>query len=53
MARQTRMSFLKDNANTGRLVFPTHFPDPTAGTIVRDGADYRFVYDGESEPVFR
>jgi glyoxylase-like metal-dependent hydrolase (beta-lactamase superfamily II) len=52
-ARQTRIDFLKDNANTGRLVFPTHFPDPTGGTIVRDGADFRFVYDGESEPVFR
>jgi glyoxylase-like metal-dependent hydrolase (beta-lactamase superfamily II) len=52
MARQTRMNFLKDHANSGRLVFPTHFPNPTGGTIVRDGGDYRFVYDGESEPVF-
>ena len=53
MARQTRMNFLNDNANSGRLVFPTHFPDPTGGTIVRDGADYHFIYDGEREPVFR
>ena len=53
MARQTRMNFLKDHANSGRLVFPTHFPDPTGGMIVRDGTDYGFVYDGEREPVFR
>ena len=52
MARQTRVNFLKDNANSGRLVFPTHFPDPTGGAIVRDGADYGFVYDGERTPVF-
>jgi glyoxylase-like metal-dependent hydrolase (beta-lactamase superfamily II) len=52
-ARQTRINFLRENANSKRLVFPTHFPNPTGGTIVRDGVDYGFVYDGESEPVFR
>jgi glyoxylase-like metal-dependent hydrolase (beta-lactamase superfamily II) len=52
MARQTRMKFLKGHANSDRLVFPTHFPNPTGGTIVRDGSDYRFVYDGEKQPVF-
>ena len=47
MARQTRIDFLKANANSGRLIFPTHFPSPTGGRIARDGAAYRFVFDGE------
>jgi glyoxylase-like metal-dependent hydrolase (beta-lactamase superfamily II) len=46
-ARTTRIEFLKANANSGRLVFPTHFPNPTGGRIERDGEAYRFVYDGE------
>jgi hypothetical protein len=47
LARQTRIGFLKENANSGRLIFPTHFPSPTGGRIERDGDSYRFVYDGE------
>jgi glyoxylase-like metal-dependent hydrolase (beta-lactamase superfamily II) len=47
MARRTRIDFLKANANSGRLIFPTHFPNPTGGRIERDGAHYRFVFDGE------
>jgi glyoxylase-like metal-dependent hydrolase (beta-lactamase superfamily II) len=46
-ARRTRMDFLKANAGSGRLVFPTHFPSPTGGTVERDGTAYRFVFDGE------
>jgi len=49
-ARRTRLNFLKENADTGRLVFPTHFPSPTGCRIERDGAAYRFTYDGESRP---
>ena len=48
MARQTRMNFLKEHANSGRLVFPTHFPSPTGCRIERDGEAYRFAYDGEA-----
>jgi glyoxylase-like metal-dependent hydrolase (beta-lactamase superfamily II) len=47
MARQTRINFLKEHANSGRLVFPTHFPSPTGCRIERDGKAYRFTYDGE------
>ena len=47
MARRTRMDFLKANANSGRLIFPTHFPSPTGGRIERDGASYRFQFDSE------
>lgn len=47
-ARRTRMIFLEQNAGTGRLVFPAHFPSPTGGTIERDGASYRFVFWGEA-----
>lgn len=46
-ARTTRMNFLKAHANSGRLIFPNHFPTPTGGTIERDGTSYRFVFDGE------
>jgi glyoxylase-like metal-dependent hydrolase (beta-lactamase superfamily II) len=46
-ARRTRIGFFETHADTGRLVFPTHFPAPTGGIIVRDGSDYRFVFDGE------
>ena len=46
-ARLTRIEFFKKHANSGRLVFPTHFPTPTGGTIARHGAEYRFVFDGE------
>ena len=48
-ARRTRMNFLKENANSGRLIFPTHFPSPTGCTIERDGQAYRFTYSGESK----
>jgi glyoxylase-like metal-dependent hydrolase (beta-lactamase superfamily II) len=46
-ARRTRTNFLKENADSGRLIFPTHFPSPTGCRIHRDGQAYRFVYDGE------
>jgi glyoxylase-like metal-dependent hydrolase (beta-lactamase superfamily II) len=47
-ARRTRIEFFQTHADSGRLVFPTHFPTPTGGTIARDGADYHFVFDGEA-----
>ncbi|MCW0216429.1 MAG: MBL fold metallo-hydrolase [Pseudonocardia sp.] len=37
-----REKFLEAFADTGTLVLGTHFPDPTGGHIVRDGAAYRF-----------
>jgi glyoxylase-like metal-dependent hydrolase (beta-lactamase superfamily II) len=46
-ARQTRINFFQENADSGRLVFPCHFPSPTGGRILRDGSGYRFVFDGE------
>ena len=46
-ARRTRINFLKANAGSGRLIFPTHFPSPTGGRIERDGTSYRFTFDGE------
>src|SRR5207247_1124944 len=41
-ARTTRINFFNEYANTGRLIFPAHFPSPTGGTIERDGKDFRF-----------
>jgi glyoxylase-like metal-dependent hydrolase (beta-lactamase superfamily II) len=37
-----REEFLARFADSGTLVLGTHFPDPTAGHVVRDGAGYRF-----------
>jgi glyoxylase-like metal-dependent hydrolase (beta-lactamase superfamily II) len=53
MARRTRTEFLKAHAGTGRLIFPCHFPSPSGGRLERDGADYRFIFDGEAEAVFQ
>ncbi len=44
------ISFFNEHANTGRLIFPAHFPSPTGGTIERDGNDFSFTFAGESAP---
>ena len=49
-ARGPAISFLNEHANTGRLIFPAHFPSPTGGTIERDGKAYDFTYCGETTP---
>src|SRR5262249_57426541 len=41
------------HADSGRLVFPTHFPTPAGGMIARDGAEYHFVFDGEVRSAIR
>ena len=46
-ARATRIGFFHAHANSGRLVFPAHFPGPTGGTIERDGRDFVFAFAGE------
>jgi glyoxylase-like metal-dependent hydrolase (beta-lactamase superfamily II) len=46
-ARETRIRFLHEHADSGRLVFPAHFPSPTGGVIARDGKTYRFAFWGE------
>jgi len=46
-ARTTRINFFNEQANTGRLIFPAHFPSPTGGTIERNGKGFRFIFDGE------
>ena len=40
-------AYFANYADSGRLIFPTHFPTPSGGTIARDGAGYSFVFDGE------
>ncbi len=39
---KTRLEFLEHHCDEDTLVIGTHFPTPTAGLIVRDGAVYRF-----------
>ena len=51
-ARTTRINFLNAHADTGRLVFPAHFPSPTGGRIARDGKAFRFTFDAEAKPCF-
>jgi glyoxylase-like metal-dependent hydrolase (beta-lactamase superfamily II) len=47
-ARATRIKFFNEHANTGRLIFPAHFPSPTGGTIERDGRDFRFIFEEDA-----
>ena len=46
LSRATRLAFLEQEARSGRLVIPAHFPAPSAGHIERDGAAFRFRYAG-------
>ena len=46
-ARRTRKAFLDRYAGTGVTVLPSHFPNPTAGRIVPEGAAFAFRYVGE------
>ncbi|MEP7314401.1 MAG: MBL fold metallo-hydrolase [Pseudomonadota bacterium] len=38
---QTRAEFIKRFSDTGTLIIGSHFSDPTAGTIVRDGKSWK------------
>ena len=42
IARVTRARVLDENADTGAVIFPSHFGAPHAGTIRRAGSGYRF-----------
>lgn len=42
VSAQTRRSLVERFAGSDTLVMGTHFPDPTAGYIVADGAGWRF-----------
>ncbi|MCZ7658797.1 MAG: MBL fold metallo-hydrolase [Xanthobacteraceae bacterium] len=42
IARATRARVLDENADTGTVIFPSHFGAPHAGTVRRHGAGYRF-----------
>jgi|SRR3990170_4990016 len=43
-ARATRRAFLDRHAESDTLIFPAHFPTPTAGRIVRAGATWGFAF---------
>lgn len=46
-AARTRRSFFEAVADTATIIVPEHFPYPTAGRIVRDGAAFRWKFLGE------
>ncbi len=43
MARATRDRLLEENAGTGTILAPYHFPSPAFGRLERDAAGLRFV----------
>jgi glyoxylase-like metal-dependent hydrolase (beta-lactamase superfamily II) len=43
-ARETRLAFLERYQDRGALVIGSHFADPTAGWITRDGAAWRLSH---------
>ena len=45
IAVKTRINFLDDFADGSTLVIGTHFPTPTAGYLVADAGNYRFVWE--------
>ena len=46
-AAVTRRKFFETVADTDTIIIPEHFPYPTAGRIVRDGAAFRWQYLGD------
>jgi glyoxylase-like metal-dependent hydrolase (beta-lactamase superfamily II) len=47
MARTTRKAFLERWHDNGTLVLPAHFPNPTAGQVMRQAdGQFRFRFDG-------
>lgn len=43
LSRRTRKAFLESHAETGRVILPAHFPDPTACRIECDGGAFVFT----------
>jgi glyoxylase-like metal-dependent hydrolase (beta-lactamase superfamily II) len=42
IARDTRMKFVEQMANTNTIVIGSHFSDPTAGHVIKDASGTRF-----------
>jgi glyoxylase-like metal-dependent hydrolase (beta-lactamase superfamily II) len=43
-SRVSRTRLLAEHADSGTMILPAHFPDPTAGWIRRHGPAYRFAF---------
>jgi glyoxylase-like metal-dependent hydrolase (beta-lactamase superfamily II) len=43
-SRRSRTRLIEEHADSGTLIMPAHFPDPTAGWIRRHRAAYRFDF---------
>jgi glyoxylase-like metal-dependent hydrolase (beta-lactamase superfamily II) len=43
-SRVSRKRLLEEHADSGTLVMPAHFPDPTVGHIHRHGGAYRYAF---------
>ena len=48
LSRISRTAFIQQHADTGHLIFPSHFPSPTVGTIVTN-ATGGFKFKGHAE----
>ncbi|MGH7039497.1 MAG: MBL fold metallo-hydrolase, partial [Stellaceae bacterium] len=44
LSRTTRTRLIEEHAAGGTLLLPAHFPDPSAGRIVRHGNAYRYRF---------
>jgi len=44
LAAQSRRRFLGQVADTGALVLPIHFPNPTTGLVAADGDRFRYTF---------
>ena len=49
-AALTRSRLFAEWADQNVLVIGTHFPAPTAGHVVRDGAAFRFAFEPDTKP---
>jgi hypothetical protein len=47
-AKRTRRAFLERHCESDTLICTAHFPLPSAGRIVPEGDDFRFVFEDAS-----
>jgi len=45
LSRQTRTRLIAEHAERGTRLLPAHFPNPTAGRIVRHGSAYSYAFE--------
>ncbi|MGI9524445.1 MAG: MBL fold metallo-hydrolase [Hyphomicrobiaceae bacterium] len=49
LARETRTALLERHADTGHILFPSHFPPPSFGSIRRQSNGEGYIYSSDTE----